>query len=226
MNSNASYHSLGRKTLMVWLAVALLGTFVFSIQALKDPVSMTVMPQVPHEGEPLMLSFNLYNPGLTEETYTYGLYINGEKVMQGESPVGAMSSQQHKYTYLNTLRLGEQTTFLLEVETSRGVVQKTLSIPIYAPQLWTSFVSIASYSMVLTDYNSAFAPAASGMNVGLIFTLILIPMLAFLILSEPYSGATSTLGKLNSRFSSLSVIMFIIFLGMVLTQMVMIIGRL
>ncbi len=209
---------------MVWLAVALLGSFAFSMQALKDPVSMVVMPEVPKEGEPLIISFNLYNPGLTEETYTYELYINGEMVTQGQSPVGAMSSKQHKYIY-QAPNPGEQTHFLLKVETSEGLIQKTLSIPVYAPQVWTSFVSIASYSMVSVDYNTAFAPAKSA-NVGLIFTLVLIPMLTFLVLTEPYAGTSNTLGRLNHRFSRLSAIMFIIFMGMVLTHMVMIIGRL
>ncbi len=222
---NHYHQGLKQKTMIVWLAIALLGSFAFSMQTLKDPVSMVVMPEVPKEGEPLILSFTLNNPALAEETYSYDLYINGELVMQGESPVGALSSKQHKYIYQNPLSQGEQTTFLLKVKTSEGPIQKTLSIPVYAPQVWTSFVSIASYSMVSGGYNDAFAPSKT-LNVGLIFTLVLIPMLTFLVLTEPYAGKTNTLGRLNHKFSRLSTIMFVIFMGMVLTHMVMIIGRL
>ncbi len=223
-HANTNTHRLTQKTLMVWLAVALLASFAFSMQSLKDPVSMVVMPEAPQQGEPLTLSFTLHNPALAEETYSYELYINGELAMQGESPVGPMSSKQHKYIYQNPLSLGEQTTFLIKAKTSSGeVIQKTLSIPVYAPQVWTSFVSMATYSTV--DYNAAFAPTKN-MNVGLIFTLVLIPMLSFLVLTEPYAGKSNTLGRLNHKFTRLSAIMFVIFMGMVLTHMVMIIGRL
>lgn len=222
---NYYHQGLKQKTMIVWLAIALLGSFAFSMQTLKDPVSMVVMPEVPKEGEPLILSFTLSNPALADETYSYDLYINGELVMQGESQIDALSSKQHKYIYQNPLSQGEQTTFLLKVNTPEGPIQKTLSIPVYAPQVWTSFVSIASYSMVSGGYNDAFAPSTT-VNVGLIFTLVLIPMLTFLVLTEPYAGKTNTLGRLNYKFSRLSTIMFVIFMGMVLTRMVMIIGRL
>lgn len=223
------YNKLKLKTLVVWLAIMLVASFAFSANSLKDPVNMGVMPEVPKQGEPLIVSFALNNPGLTEETYAYELYVNGKMVMSGESAISPLGSEQHRYAYKNPLELGEQTNFLLMVKTPSGVIQKAISTPAYAPQIWTSFVSFASFSTsvmssmgTMAYYDGAFS--TKGMNIGLVFVLVLIPLLVFSVLAEPYSSK-NIFGRLKSRFGRLSTVLFVIFMGMVLTRMVMIIGR-
>ena len=64
------------------------------------------------------------------------------------------------------------------------------------------------------------------MNVGLVFSIVLIILLIFLELSEPklFEKTYSILGNLRIRFSRLSAVLFVIFVGVVATQIVVIIG--
>ena len=63
-----------------------------------------------------------------------------------------------------------------------------------------------------------------GLNLGIIASLILIVLLIFLELSQPaINGRTiAVLGRLRVRFSTVTWILFIIFMGIVYTKVVMI----
>lgn len=225
------------KIMIVWLAIMLLASFAFSIHALQHPVNMKVLPMVPKQGEPLIVSFTLNNPGLGESLYVYELYINGENVMEGKSSIPKLSSKQLRYIYKNPLELGEQTNFLLRVKTPSDNIQKVISMPAYAPQVWTSFVSFASFSTSIASFSSSMGITSmasykdtfglkNSLNIGVIFSIVLIALLIHVELTEPFRGNRGIFGRLRGRFSGLSAILFIIFMGMVLTQIVMIIGRL
>jgi hypothetical protein len=65
---------------------------------------------------------------------------------------------------------------------------------------------------------------SSALNVGLMFSLVLIVLLVFLELTEPIHRKCFKVIGLRLRFSKLSAILFIVFIGMVFTKVVMIIG--
>ena len=99
----------------------------------------------------------------------------------------------------------------------------------YPPQIWSSFVSFASFSTsvmssisTMTYYQATF-DSDVGLNIGIIASVALIALLIFLELTQPViAGRTvATLGSIRIRLSTITWILFTIFLGIVYTKMVM-----
>ena len=65
-----------------------------------------------------------------------------------------------------------------------------------------------------------------GLNVGLLCTFVLIGLLIFLELTQPrlQEGAMTILRRLRLRFNTVTWILFIIFMGLVYTRVVMILA--
>jgi hypothetical protein len=61
-------------------------------------------------------------------------------------------------------------------------------------------------------------------NVGVVFSIVLLFILIQVELTEPFTKALNLLGRLKPRFSRLSMALFIIFMAMVFTEIIMIIG--
>ena len=126
--------------------------------------------------------------------------------------------------------MGEQLNFVVRTQSERGNYGRALSSPPYPPQIWSSFVSFASFSTsvmssmsTMTYYQSTFG-SDIGFNVGIIVSMVLITLLIFLELTQTAIGRkTVALGSLRIRLSTVTRILFIIFLGMVYTEVVMII---
>ena len=77
-----------------------------------------------------------------------------------------------------------------------------------------------------TYYESSFGSVDEGLNVGLVISIVLIILLIFLELSEPLleEGIYAVLGRLRMRYSTMTAILFIIFMGIVYTKIVMILA--
>jgi len=77
----------------------------------------------------------------------------------------------------------------------------------------------------MTYYQSTFGSQIS-LNLGLLFTIILATLLIFLELSQPLlqQRTVTVLGRLRLRFSTVTWILFIIFLGIFYTSVMMIIA--
>ena len=75
----------------------------------------------------------------------------------------------------------------------------------------------------MTYYESTF-DADMGLNIGLLATIALLALLVFLELTTPalQQKTVATMGRLRIRFSMVTWILFIIFMGMVYTKVVMI----
>ena len=138
----------------------------------------------------------------------------------------------YKYAYENPLQMGEQLNFVVRTQTEHGNYEEVISSPPYPPQTWSSFVSFASFSTsvmssmsTMTYYQSTFG-SDMGLNVGIITAIVLIALLIFLELTQPVvEGKTiAVLGRMRIRFSTVTWILFIIFMGMVYTKMVMILA--
>lgn len=227
--------------------ILVLAILSISLNSLSSPVALSAFPEVPREGEPIILSFSLKNLDLKETTYAYEFYANGKKILEGSAVLRPLSSKQYSYAYRNPLKLGEQVTFLLKAAAPSNTYEETLSMPAYPPQVWSSFVSFATFSTSMAGMSSSMGLSSSmgssmGMsltsmayyqnsfgtnkafNVGVIFSVVLIMILIHVELTEPFMKARNLLGRLRARFNKLSAILFIIFVAMVFTQIIMIIG--
>ncbi len=212
---------------IIWLAILILATFMAGSSSRSDPVNLTVLPQVPREGEPVIVNFNINNPSLQAEAVHYQLYIDGQTVIANSSRLPPQSSDYSEYAYRNQLRLGEQVNFVVKSISEEGEHGEGFSIPPYPPQVWTSFVSFASFSTsvmgfmgTMSYYKGSFG-MEEGPNVGLICALVLIGLLVFVELT-PLEEKGIIIGRLRIRFSRLLWILLLIFIGMAYTRVVLV----
>ncbi len=142
------------------------------------------------------------------------------------------SSKTYQYAYANPLPMGEQLNFVVRTQSEQGNYEKVLSSPSYPPQVWSSFVSFASFStsvmssmVSMTYYQNTF-DTNMGLNVGIIASFVLIILLIFAELTQPLieGRAVARLGRLKIRLSAVTWILFIIFIGIVFTQVAMILA--
>lgn len=220
------------KIIIIWLAILLVGSFWLTVRASSDPVSLAIVPQVPREGEPIVATFKLNNPASQAISTEYQFYANGELMKKGIAIIPPGSSKLYQYAYKNPLKLGEQVNFMVKASSPEGSYQKMVSLPTYPPQIWSSFVSFASFSTSvmsfmssMTYYQSTFG-GDMGFNVGLLCSIVLIGLLIFLELTQPLlqKKTVAVLGRLRLRFSTVTWILFIIFMGIVYTRVVMVLA--
>ena len=223
--------SITFKIAILWLAILLMGSFWLTLKTSSDMASLTVLPKVPREGEPVLATVKLNNPTSQATTISYQLYTNGELTREGIATLPPASSKVYQYAYKNPLRLGEQLNFAVKTISAQGNYEQVVSLPSYPPQIWSSFVSFASFSTSLmssmssmTYYQSTFGSQMS-LNLGLLFTIILAVLLIFLELSQPLiqQRTVTVLRRLRLRFNTVTWILFIIFLGIFYTSVMMII---
>ena len=220
------------KLAILWIAIFLLGSFWLTVRAASDPVSMTILPQAPREGQPVVATFKLNNPTAHSEATDYQFYADGELLSAGTAAMAPESTKTYKYAYENPLDTGEQLNFVVRTQSEQGNHEEVLSSPPYPPHVWSSFVSFASFSTsvmssmsTMTYYQSTF-DTNIGLNVGIILTSVLIVLLIFLELTQPVvMGKTVAFpGRLRIKFSTVTWILFIIFMGIVWTKVVMILA--
>ncbi|MBI2854730.1 MAG: hypothetical protein HYX87_07420 [Chloroflexi bacterium] len=217
---------------IIWLAMLLLGSFWLTIRGTSDPVSMAVTPQAPRGGEPIIAVFRLNNPSSQPLVTKYQFYANGQLLKEGVTTIAPESDKAYRYAYKNPLQMGEQVNFVVRTQSERGDYEKVLSTPPYPPQVWSSFVSFATFSTsvmssmsTMTYYKSTFG-SEMGLNAGIILTVVLIILLLFLTLTQPEveGKEVARLGRLRIRFSTVTSILFIVFMGIVYTRVLMILG--
>jgi hypothetical protein len=210
-----------------------MASLVVGLHDAAAPVSVSVFPEVPVEGQPILVTFNLNNPSVQSNLVDYELYANGKLIMNGASELSPLSSKKYEYTYVNPLEMGEQVTFLVKSTVDGKSQDESISLPAYPPQVWSSFVSFAtfsttamSYMTTMAYYDDAYGDGAT-LNVSVIFSIVLIGLLIYLELTEPSLSEKTFkfVGNLRIRFSRLSAILFVIFIGMVFTQVALIIGK-
>lgn len=223
-------------TAIIWLAIVILGTFALSLDDVSSSVSIMTFPEVPKEDTPVLVTFSLKNYWIDPLPYSYELFANGEKVLEGKASLPAFTSRGYSYLYPRPVKLGEQVTFMLRAKTPTETHEKVLSIPPYHPHVWTSFVSFASFSTSMAGVTSSMGVSTTtttitsmayyknafstnhAINVGVIFSIVLIAVLIHVEVTEPYTNALHVFGRLRKRFNKLSAILFIIFIAMVFTQ--------
>lgn len=228
------------KSLMLWFIILILASFAASLQTKFDNVGIQVTPEVLRKGDPVMVTFFINNPSDKVAGTDYTLFANGNALMSGRTELSPNSGRQFQYVYSNPLKLGEQVTFSAITQSGDEVNQDSVSVPSVPPEVWSSFVSFASFSTSVMSSSSAISSMSmssmayydnsfgtnKALNAGLIFSIVLIILLIYMELSEPLLAQKEMriIGNLRIRFSRLSSILFIIFVGMVFTQVAFIIG--
>lgn len=205
-------------------------------------VRLSVFPDVPKEGIPIIVNSELHNPMEKDIKAAYQLFANGELLSSGEALLSPGSKKILTFVYPYPPSPGERVFFQLKADFEQDRFQDQLSYPAYPPQVWSSFISFASFSTSMMGsmgsmgqsmgsaiqsmqfYNGAFVNTQGNANVGLLFSITLIGLLIFMELTEPLHQRGFRLPLLRTRFNRLTAILFIVFLGMVLTKVVMIIG--
>ncbi len=81
------------KLVILWLGIFLLGTFWMTVRTASEPISMSVMPQVPREGEPIIATFKLNNPSPNALPVGYQFYANGKLLKKGMTTIAPGSNQ-------------------------------------------------------------------------------------------------------------------------------------
>ena len=151
---------------------------------------------------------------------------------EGLTSIAPHSSKVYKYDYENPLDLGDQVNFVVRTQSEQGKHEKVLSLPSYPPQVWLSFVSFASFSTSLMDslstmtyYETTFA-GDTGFNIGIVTSIVLVALLVFAELTQPMlvNKSLTRLGKLRVRFSTVTWILFIIFIGFVYTKVILVLA--
>lgn len=228
------------KTIIVWLAIVLLGCFYLSIRETYDPVNITAMPQVPRYGEPILVTFQLNNPGLKTLVTKYRFFADGVLLKEGEAAISPLSSKTYQYAYSSPVEIGQRVSFAVKTRSGGDSYEKIVSAPPFPPQVASSFISFASFSTTvmssmatLTFYQTNYN-AGSGFNAGVLMSICLILLLIFLELAgaaiEEKSGPSGNsngvviLQRFRIRFSTLTGILFIIFMGIVYTKVIMILS--
>lgn len=227
-NENRSTHL---KIIILWLVILLLSSFLLTVKETSDPVSIVVVPLAPKQGEPIIATFKLNNASSQPLFTSYQFYVNGELIKEGNATIAPHSDKVYQYAYSNPLQIGQQLNFLVKTKSEKGSYEHFLSTPPYPPQIWSSFVSFASFSTsvmssmsTMTYYQSTFG-ADITLNVGFIFSAVLIILLIFLELTQAIiPGKAVSLGRLRVRFSTVTWILLIIFVGITYTKAIMIIA--
>ncbi|MFC1993899.1 hypothetical protein ACFLVI_01405 [Chloroflexota bacterium] len=224
------------RLILVWMGIVLLGLFWLTARGNGDPVSLIVVPEVPRVGEPVIATFKLNNTSSENLVTNYQFYANGELLKEGAATISAGSGKTYRYVYGNTLNIGERLNFVLMTQSEQGDYEKILSTPPYPPQVWSSFVSFASFStsVMSTSMSSMSSMSYYGatfgtdviLNIGLLFTIVLIILFVFLELTVPLLKNKNllALGQLRLRFNTVTWILLFVFIGMLYTKLVLIIN--
>jgi len=220
------------KLIIIWLGIILLGSFWLTVRGASEPLHMSVITQAPKLGDSVLMSFKINNPSSEETTSKYSFYADGKLLKEGAASIPPNSSKTYKYAYENPLELGEQINFLVKMESDIGNYEKSIALPAYPPQILTSFVSFASFSTSVMSsmssivyYQSTFGTDI-GLNIGVVISAVLLSLLIFLELAQPavQRGNFAILRRLKFRFSPVSWILLIIFIGIIYTKVILILS--
>lgn len=215
---------------IIWLAIAMSAIFAYGVHSASDLVTVSVMPQAPRKGEPVILTVNLTNPGALASPVSYDILVNRGMVQSGSVVLNPLATRKYSYVYVNDLELGEQAIFTVRASTPHRQVEEVVTVPGYAPQVWSSFVAFASFSTsvmgsitTMVYYQDSFIQNQA-LQVGLVVAVVLILLLLFreLTMSSRHKVSGSTMVLLRVKFGVMVAILLIIFLGMIFTRIVMV----
>ena len=232
INSLEKRKTQPHKLLLLLSIIVVLTSFAFSLHDNNGQLSISILPEAPKENDPILVSLALKNPAPIEMPTDYQLFVNGKLAMEGNTQLPPNGIMKYEYIYKNPVQIGEQIVFVAKSSSGDEVFEDVISYPSYPPVVWSSFVSFASFSENVMSYmatmghfKESFADKLT-LNLGAIFSVVLIILLIYLELTEPhlFEKSMTTINNLRLRFARLAGVLFIIFVGMVLAQIAVILG--
>ena len=222
------------RILGIWLLILPAAGLWFSLVMAGEPVTMSVFPHVPREDAPLVVASGIANQGASDENISYRFYVDGLLFAEGGSFLTDATSKAFRYVREPSVKIGQRISFALESNAVGQDFERTASLPAYPPEVWSSFVSFATFStsvmsslITTTFYSGAFV-APDALNLGLMIVGILLALMIFLELTIwlKYTEASTLAGNifltrfvaLRVRFGRLALVLFVIFIGMVVTR--------
>ena len=88
---------LALKILITWLCILSLAGFSLAMKASSNPVTMSVMPQAPKEGEAIVVTYAISNSTDTVSETDYRLYVNGDLLESGTAAIAPNTVSKHQY---------------------------------------------------------------------------------------------------------------------------------
>ena len=224
----------------LFLAVLLIGSLSMQSEAL----TVRFFPTVTKENEPLVITATLNNIRPKPQKYHLSLYVDGEQVAAVEALLEPAAIQTLTYTRASPRSSEALRIYVEAVNLDTGEkYREYLNIPQIPPELWISFSAFSSLTTTLTSttsttslatityYLNTMGMAAQGaagqptINTGIIISITLILLLVFIELTDPaYGKIGRRIAALRMRYGTLSTILLLIFVGIVLTKVVMIIA--
>jgi len=198
-------------------------------------ISIDYFPAFPRCGEPVQVAVKLINPSSTPRLMDVKVYVDGLTVAEWLAHIDGGSIKEYRVIGPSRFRVGEAVRVYVEaLDVESGDVYSRLAmIPPFPPEVFTSFVSFASFSSTLMGYMTTLSyytttvasiTPSEGVNAGLILTLTLIGLLVFMELTDPaYGRISERITHLRRNFTREAIILLIVFLAMVATKIIFII---
>ena len=244
----------GKTIAPLFVALFLSLLFLNSWTQIDQTLNLPYFPSFTKEGEPFVVRAQVRNAAEEPRRIRVTLFVDGSEAMLSESLLEPLTTQSSTLTLpapeLGTaVRFYAEA---VDLETGARFTE-ALMVPQSPPEAWMSFASFSSLTTMLLSSSSssslmsssssssmsssftisyyqstiglARAPIKWGINVGLTVSIILLALLVFIELTNP---GFSTLGKrltgLRARYSLLTANLLLIFVGLVITRIVMIIA--
>jgi len=239
----------GGKGLAYAYAILFLAIILFnSHNQTSNVLNLSHFPSTPRENEPFTIRAMIKNTADDARRYSLTMYVDGEEKMYSESTFDALSTQSSTLT-IESPKLGTAIRIYAEatdLETGDTYTQSLL-MPQNPPEAWMSFASFSSLTTMLLSSSSSSSSslmsssftisyykntvglsqsaARLSINIGLIASVTLVALLIFIELTNPVFGNFGlNLKKLRNRYSLLTANLLLVFVGLVLTRIVMIIS--
>ncbi len=237
-----NYYNFVLIFIVVFLSILLLN----SLSMQRNILTLEYFPTVTREDEPFTITASVRNTDYEPRTYRVSIFVDGQQVLATESRLDASTTQSFTYTRASP-ELGSAVRIYAEALNQETGVKFSdiILVPQSPPEVWLSFAAFSSFATSLTSSSSSAMSSSftiryyqntmnisapegsflSPINVGLVISIVLIVLLIFIEITDPsYGKLGRRVKQLRSKYGLLAGSLLMIFLGMVLTRIVMIIA--
>ena len=198
-------------------------------------IGIDYFPVFPRCGEPVQITVRLINPGPEPRLLDVRVYVDGLIVAEWLANIDGGSAKEYRVVGPSRFGVGGSVRVYVEASDveSGAVYSRSAMVPPFPPEVFTSFISFASFSSTLMGYMTtlsyytttvAAVTPAEGVNVGLVLSLTLIGLLVFMELTDPaYGKMGERITHLRRNFTREALILLIVFLAMVATKIIFIV---
>ncbi|MBI4499099.1 MAG: hypothetical protein HY689_14515 [Chloroflexi bacterium] len=134
------------KILVVWLILLPVPGAWYSLDLAAEPLDMTMVPHVPQPGAATTVTSTIENLAGYDHPTTYWFYVDGALLAEGVASLSSVETKRLQYLHRPPAAYGDRASFALRTETGDREHMHVLATVPYPPEVWSSFVSFASFS--------------------------------------------------------------------------------